>query len=108
MNTRLVIFFCALVSVLCLTAGAGELDDLLTGNAPPAMSFAPSYYASYPYPCDYSGGGPPPPPWTCSEVQACWDRCDQLISCWGPCSSEPSSELCRKCLFDLAACKGAC
>lgn len=111
MKTRLVVFFCALVSVLCLTAGAGELDDLLTGNAP-AMSFAPSYYVPYPYPCDYTGGGPPPSPWACIEererhTRACKDRCDQMVDCTGPCA-QPGSNLCTQCVANLATCKGAC
>lgn len=108
MKMRLVTFFCALVSALCLTAGAGELDDLLTRNSPPAMSFAPTYYESYP--CDYAGGGPPPPPWTCDGnrgVQACKDRCDRMISCTGPCA-DGSSDRCTRCINNLAKCKGAC
>ena len=106
MKTRLVIFFCALVSTLCLTAGAGELDDLLTGNSP-AMSFAPTYYESYP--CDYAGGGPPPP-WACDSdrhVRACKGRCDRMINCTGPCTM-PGSAPCTSCIANLATCKGAC
>lgn len=110
MKTRLATFLGALVSTLCLTAGAGELDDLLTGNSPPPMSFTSSYYD--PFGCTQYGGGYGAPPWICHEetarhVRACKDRCDQLIDCTEPCS-EPGSDVCSACIGNLVTCKSGC
>lgn len=103
MKTRLVTFFCALVSTLCLTTAAGELDDLLTGTSPAAMSFAPSY--NDPAPC--AGGGPVVPPWACEQAQRCKDRCDRMVDCTESCSS-PSSDRCTKCIANWAMCRDGC
>ena len=118
MKARLVVvFFLTLISVPWMTtADAGELDDLLTGDPAPAMSFSAYYYDPFdynPFDCGSYGGGYMSPPWTCSpdgssrHVQRCKDRCDQMINCSLPCASG-DSDRCTKCIDNLVSCKQAC
>lgn len=107
MKTRLVMFLCALVSAPCLTVAGGELDQLLTGDPSPEMSFSSSYFA--PFGCGY-GGGYGAPPWceeTSRHVRACKDRCDAMINCDSHCR-DGSSEKCTACVANLVACKLGC